>query len=70
MSQQELASRVGVSRQWIVGLEHGRFRAFEIVLRTLAALSLAIEVVEDDPLAPGDPTVDLDALLSRYQGPV
>lgn len=68
MSQVELARAVGVSRQWIVGLEHGRFRAFEIVLRTLAALSLAIEVVDDNVVVEGQPGIDLDELLSRYEG--
>lgn len=69
MSQEELARVVGVSRQWVVGLEQGKFRAFEIVLRTLGALALSIEVVRDDDDAAngGAPSVDLDELLSRYE---
>lgn len=67
MSQEALARVVGVSRQWIVGLEQGKFRAFETVLRTLGALALSIEVVPNDDAAGGASTVDLDELLSRYE---
>lgn len=68
LSQEDLARTVGVSRQWIVGLEQGKFRAFEIVIRTLGALALSIEVVsDDDSLDGGTTTVDLDELLSRYE---
>jgi HTH-type transcriptional regulator/antitoxin HipB len=63
LSQEELARRVGVSRRWIIGLEQGQARAFELVLRTLAVLGLAIAVVDDDDDAG---SVDLDELLSRY----
>lgn len=66
MSQQELAQAVGVSRQWIVGLEQGKFRAFEIVLRTLGALSLSIQVVSDDGDTPSA-AVDLDDVLARFE---
>lgn len=68
LRQEELARAVGVSRQWIVGLEQGKFRAFEIVLRTLGALGLSIDVVVDDDSADdGTAPVDLDELLSRYE---
>ena len=61
-SQQDLANRAGVSRQWIVGLEQGRARAFGLVLRTLAVLELALEIVELKHSG-SDESVDLDALL-------
>lgn len=67
MSQLELADAVGVSRQWIVGLEQGKFRAFGIVLRTLGVLALSIEVTPDTG-AGSSANVDLDDLLSRYEG--
>lgn len=63
LSQEELARRVGVSRRWIIGLEQGQARAFELVLRTLAVLGLAIAVVDDDG---GAGSVDLDDHLARY----
>ena len=45
LNQTELASRVGVGRQWIVAIEHGKARAeLGLVLRTLAALNLTLDV--------------------------
>jgi HTH-type transcriptional regulator / antitoxin HipB len=45
LSQTILAGRVGVSRQWIVAIEHGKARAeMGLVLRTLAALDLRLAV--------------------------
>lgn len=65
LSQEELARRVGVSRKWVIGLEQGQFRAFGLVLQTLAELGLAMEVVEEDY---GRGPVDLDEVLSRHEG--
>lgn len=68
LTQEELARAVGVSRQWMVGLEQGKFRAFEIVLRTLGALALSLDVVAEDASADDAAArVDLDELLSRYE---
>jgi HTH-type transcriptional regulator/antitoxin HipB len=67
LSQSDLADQVGVSRQWVIGLEHGRARDVGLVLRTLEALGLTIDIVSDA----GQPggrirrQVDLDRLLSR-----
>jgi transcriptional regulator with XRE-family HTH domain len=69
MSQQDLAALVGVSRQWIVGLEQGRTRDIGLVLRTLARLGLALEIVEAGRGRPESGTVDLDRLLSRFGTP-
>ena len=45
LNQADLASRVGVGRQWIVAIEHGKARAeLGLVLRTLAALDLTLVV--------------------------
>lgn len=46
LSQGDLAEMVGVSRQWISGLEQGRAGSFGLVLRTLASLDLDIEATE------------------------
>lgn len=67
LSQEDLARQVGVSRQWIIGLEQGRARAFGLVLRTLASLGLAIEIVEVKSRNQGIRTVDLDRLLSAFE---
>jgi HTH-type transcriptional regulator/antitoxin HipB len=72
LSQQELATRVGVSRQWIVEVEQGKRRAeLGLVLRTLEAIDLGLRT---DEAPPGDSTpinpaatVDLDALLAAHR---
>lgn len=60
LSQQALAERVGVSRQWIVEVERGKDRA-EVgrLLRVLNVLDLALRV---EPRPPAD--MDLDAILA------
>ena len=43
LGQAELARRVGVSRQWIIGIEKGKGRAdLSLVLRTLEALGVIL----------------------------
>ena len=43
LQQAELAARVGVSRQWIIGIEKGKGRAdLSLVLRTLDALGVVL----------------------------
>ncbi len=43
LDQAALARRVGVSRQWIVGIEKGKGRAdLSLVLRTLDALGIVL----------------------------
>jgi HTH-type transcriptional regulator/antitoxin HipB len=64
LSQQELADRVGVSRQWIVAVEKGKPRAeLGLLLRTLSALDLALSI-DTRP----DDEVDIDALIDRARG--
>jgi HTH-type transcriptional regulator/antitoxin HipB len=59
LSQQQLAERLGVSRQWVVGLEAGRPRAeLGLVLRALRSLDLRVLI---EPMPSG--SIDLDALL-------
>jgi len=67
LDQQTLAARVGVSRLWIIEFERGKPRAeIGLVLRTLAALDLQVDVaVADHPGAtsgvPASP--DIDAIV-------
>ena len=59
LSQQALAERIGVSRQWVIDLEGGKERAeLGLVMRALRGLALRVlvEPLTSDPL-------DLDALL-------
>jgi HTH-type transcriptional regulator/antitoxin HipB len=53
LSQGSLAQRVGVSRQWIVALEQGKPTAeVGLVLKTLSALGLRIDVRDPDDATP------------------
>jgi HTH-type transcriptional regulator/antitoxin HipB len=68
VSQTELARRAGVGRQWLVGLEKGKPGAeLGLVLRTLAALELAISIDEGGSSSPAaaDALVpsDIDAVV-------
>jgi y4mF family transcriptional regulator len=74
LDQGSLARLVGVSRQWIVEVEHGKPRAeMGLVLRTLSALRLEVTL---KPAKAGAATrevflpglVDLDALIERARG--
>ncbi len=59
-TQQELADRVGVSRQWINAVEAGSPNArLGLVLRTLRTLDLSIDLVE------GTHSADLAFLLGE-----
>lgn len=62
--QAELAKRIGVSRQWVIGIERGRARAeLGLVLRALDALGIQLNVLlpNPKPIAAGP---DIDAIVS------
>lgn len=74
LDQRALAERVGVSRQWIVEVEGGKPRAeIGLVLRTLSALGLELEVRPKDApqiepgVKVGTPrvSVDLNELIDQ-----
>jgi HTH-type transcriptional regulator/antitoxin HipB len=49
LTQQQLAGRLGVSRQWVVGVEAGAPTAhLDLVLRALQELGLGLNVYDDD----------------------
>ena len=73
LNQTDLASRVGVGRQWIVAIEQGKARAeLGLVLRTIAALDLTLAVDgggdasmrKDSSVAP----IDIDAVVDAAKG--
>ena len=68
LSQAELARRVGVGRQWVVAVEHGKSRAeLGLVLRTLSALGLPLSINPGDRrLRSSDDmdSVDIDAIVN------
>ena len=68
LDQQTLAARVGVSRLWIIEFERGKPRAeIGLVLRTLAALDLQVDVAaagQPSGATPGVPAPpDIDAIV-------
>lgn len=79
LDQRALASRVGVSRQWIIAVEGGKPRAeVGLLLRTLQALGLDLRVESEPQEAPRPrrsmsskaaiPTIDLDEVIDRARG--
>jgi HTH-type transcriptional regulator / antitoxin HipB len=68
LNQADLAGRAGVGRQWLIDVEHGKTRAeMGLVLRTLAALDLALTVTGDDDAGSrqdeGIAAIDIDAIV-------
>ncbi len=70
LSQEQVAARAGVSRQWVGELERGKPTAeLGLVLGLLDALELNLEL--DDRGSAGRPrtaSVDLDGMLEEYRG--
>lgn len=73
LDQASLAVRVGVTRQWLIAVEKGKPTAeLGLVLRTLAALGLSLDVsVEGSarkhppaPEHPSLPQIDIDRIVS------
>ncbi|MBH0023040.1 helix-turn-helix transcriptional regulator [Salinibacterium sp. SWN248] len=61
LTQQELANRVGVARQWVVKIESGKTRIdLEALLRTLVLLELELHL-DDAP-----PAGDLDDYVQSF----
>jgi len=70
LDQHELAKKAGVSRLWVIEIERGKPRAeIGLVMRTLLALDLALEVSAGPAAAPvkrraGAVSVpDIDAII-------
>ncbi len=74
LGQGALAQRAGVSRQWLVEVEHGKARAeIGLLLRTLKALDLEIVIAPGGARPPeAEPipelAIDIDAVIDRARG--
>jgi y4mF family transcriptional regulator len=65
LGQAELAERIGVSRQWVVGIERGRARAeLGLVLRTMDTLGVRLETRDGDTGPKSRPGPDIDAIVA------
>jgi HTH-type transcriptional regulator/antitoxin HipB len=68
LDQQELASKIGVSRQWVVEVEKGKPRAeVGLVLRALDALGVILSLARPQPTktAETEPEIDIDQIVDN-----
>jgi HTH-type transcriptional regulator/antitoxin HipB len=65
LNQAGFAEKIGVSRQWVIELEHGHARAeLGLVLRALDALNIRLDAaVGQSGQPPG--AVDIDAIVTN-----
>lgn len=70
LRQQELAERIGVSRQWLIDVEKGKPRAeIGLLLRALDVLGVALGTVSDPVSASAakarSASIDLNAIVAK-----
>jgi HTH-type transcriptional regulator / antitoxin HipB len=66
LDQANLAKRIGVSRQWVIEVEHGHPRAeLALVLRAADILGIQLDasITPDQRRRPG--TVDIDSIVAK-----
>jgi HTH-type transcriptional regulator/antitoxin HipB len=65
-NQATLADEIGVSRQWLIELEHGHPRAeLGLVLRVLDALGINLDADIAQAKTPRPGTVDINAIVAK-----
>lgn len=67
LDQSTLANRIGVSRQWVIEVEHGHARAeLGLVLRALDALDIRFDAsTEPKGRSSAKSAVDINAILAK-----
>ncbi|MBR0966996.1 helix-turn-helix transcriptional regulator [Bradyrhizobium diazoefficiens] len=68
LDQASLAKRIGVSRQWVIEVEHGHARAeLGLVLRALDALDIRLDASTEQTKSRGSekPAVDINAIVAK-----
>jgi HTH-type transcriptional regulator/antitoxin HipB len=66
LDQASLAKQIGVSRQWLIELEHGHQRAeLGLVLRVLGALGINLDADIAQAKASRSSTVDINAIVAK-----
>jgi HTH-type transcriptional regulator / antitoxin HipB len=63
-----LAKRIGVSRQWVIEVEHGHARAeLGLVLRALDALGIRLDASGEQPPGRGSEkaAVDINSIVAK-----
>jgi y4mF family transcriptional regulator len=67
LDQATLAKKIGVSRQWIIGIERGRSRAaLGLVLRALDTLGIRLDTsaVDNSRRTAKPKVIDIDAIVT------
>lgn len=68
LDQSSLAKQIGVSRQWVIDIEHGHPRAeLALVLRALDALGIPVDAGDQQATsrAPARSGVDINAIVTK-----
>ena len=66
LDQAAFARRVGVSRQWVIQIEHGHSRAeLGLVLRALDALDIQLDATARKPRRRRSRAVDIDDIVAN-----
>jgi HTH-type transcriptional regulator / antitoxin HipB len=66
LDQAAFAKRIGVSRQWVILIEHGHTRAeLGLVLRALDALHIHLDASAAQPRRYSRRGVDIDAIVAK-----
>ncbi|MDH2348771.1 helix-turn-helix domain-containing protein [Bradyrhizobium sp. SSUT77] len=68
LDQSTFAKRIGVSRQWVIEVEHGHARAeLGLILRALDALDIRLDASIEPAPARGAtrPAVDINAIVAK-----
>jgi HTH-type transcriptional regulator/antitoxin HipB len=68
LDQSALAKRIGVSRQWVIGVEQGHARAaLGLVLRAIDALDIRLQasVEKKSPRGQSASAVDINAIVAK-----
>jgi len=70
LTQAQLAADVGASRKWIIDFEGGKRTAeLSLVLRTLSALHLQVDVSAQAQRKVVRPSTDIDAIVAASRRP-
>jgi HTH-type transcriptional regulator/antitoxin HipB len=66
LDQSTFAKRIGVSRQWVIGVERGHARAaMGLVLRAIDALDIRLDASMEQKSRRGSTAFDIDAIVAK-----
>lgn len=69
LDQAAFAKRIGVSRPWVIAIEHGHPRAeLALVLRALDALDIQLDAGIREASRGRSGTVDIDSIVAKAKG--